>query len=441
IERWGLHRRMALHVVRVIGTTPRLIVLGFMAATAFLSMWISNTACTLLMLPIGLALIASLEGLTEHRGQKPGVSEKPGFSTSSPLARFSMVLMLSIAYAASIGGLTTLVGTPTNIAFVRIWDEAYPRDRFPDAPPISVGGWMSAVVPLGVVLLLAAWGLLTWRLQRIPGTERLGRSFFTDRLRQLGRPRLGELLMLLVFTATAVLWITRTPLMLGPYELLPGWAAWTADALAEWNVTADLLHDSTVAMGMAILLFALPGGRDTEGRLMYLMDWKTAERLPWGILLLFGGGFAIAGAFTTTGLSEWLGGQFAAGLRDQPTWVLVAGTCLMLTFLSDLTSNGATVSAILPILVGATTAMDVDPRLILIPAAISASFGFMLPIATPPNAIVFGTGRIRMGDMARYGFALNLIAVALLTIGTFVLLVPQFGIDMDQRPAWTIEKE
>lgn len=439
IEKWGLHRRIALHIVRLLGTSLPRVVLGFMLATAFLSMWISNTASTLLMLPIGMAMLTSLSDVMGSPQTAPAgktstasTSEKP---VDGKLQHFSAVLMIAVAYSASLGGLTTLVGTPTNIQHQAIF-----AAQFPNGPSLSAGEWISGFLPLGIVFLLVAWGVLVWRLAPPDGAQRVDRSFFRDRLRALGRPSRAELQMMAVFAATAALWIFRKPLRFGSEPLLPGWGPWMARFLQRLGVEADasarFVDDSTVAMTMALLMFLIPARRDERGRTQYLMDWKTAEKLPWGILLLFGGGFAIADAFRDTGLSAWMGGWFADIARDWPIWLLVAAVCLLMTFMTEFTSNVATVSAILPILAGAAVSMDIDPRLLMLPATISTSCAFMLPIATPPNAIVFGSERVPMATMARYGIVLNLVGVALITAATFLLVVPQLDIELDVLPDW-----
>ena len=432
IEKWGLHKRIALHIIRVLGTGPRRVVLGFMAATGFLSMWISNTAATLLMLPIGLALIASIRDLTHDVELRDARAAD----------RFATVLMIAIAYGASIGGVTTLVGTPTNVQFLGIWNQQFPADKHPDVPTISAGEWMLAVLPIGLVLMLCAWGLLTWRLPSRLAEKPLERSFFTDRLRALGAMTAAERRMLVIFVATACLWIFRKPLTIENTQLLPGWGEELAGFLAwfpptsDWGVQPAMLHDSTVAIGMALLMFVIPAGRSHDESRGTLMDWRTAERLPWGILLLIGGGFAIAGAFRTTELADWLGREFAGLVAGWPPWLLVVAVCLLMTFLTELTSNVATVSTLLPVLAATALGIGVDPRLIMIPATISASCAFMLPIATPPNAIVFGSGKVRMSQMASYGLALNLIGVAVVTLGTFTLIAPLLGIPLDGSPGW-----
>ncbi|HUG91259.1 MAG TPA: SLC13 family permease [Planctomycetaceae bacterium] len=435
IEKWGLHRRMALHIVRLVGAGPRRIVLGFMLATGFLSMWISNTAATLLMLPIALALVTALGELPAAQPGPPADAGEEPAAQRAGFDRLGLALLLGIAYSSSIGGFTTLVGTPTNVAFQRIW-----RLEFPEAPEFSVGVWLAAVLPIGAIMLVAAWLTLVRGLPDLPGTERLDRRFFTERLRALGRPSRAEWLMLAVFVATALLWIFRDPLLIGEMQVLPGWGELVERRLVGAGVSPDVarrtLHDSVVAIGMALLMFVIPARRDEYGRTEYLIDWQTAVRLPWGILLLFGGGFALADAFGATGLSEWIGRHFASAVGSWPPWLLVAAVCFLLTFLTELTSNVATISTFLPLLAATAVSVGVDPRLILVPATISTSCAFMLPIATPPNAIVFASGRVRMGQMARYGFALNLIGVVVVTLATFALLVPQLGISLGAVPEW-----
>lgn len=409
IEKCGLHRRIALHIVRLIGTSPKTVVLGFMVATAFLSMWISNTASTLMMLPIGMALLASLRDIVTDNEEG-----------RLALRSFAPVLMMSIAYAASIGGFTTLVGTPTNVQFTSIW-----HSQFPNEPELSAGQWMLCLLPAGILMLGCAWAVLCFRVPKLPGVDRIDRSFFGERLKELGKPSRAEWTMLVIFVSTALLWIFRKPLVIGDFTVSGGWGAWLTST---WGVPAGSVDDSTVAVGMAVLLFVLPAGRRDDGSTEYLMDWETANRLPWGILLLIGGGFALAGAFKATGLSEWIGAIAAQQMTGWSPVLVVASCCFMLTFLTEFTSNIATVSTVLPILGAAAVSMGIDPRLVMIPAAVSASCAFMLPIATPPNAIVFGSGEIRIGQMMKVGLVLNLIGVVVITAITFLVLVPRLGI-------------
>ncbi len=424
IERWGLHRRLALLTVNATGTTPRHIVLGFMLATFGLSMWISNTATTLLMLPIALALLKSLEEIPVAAD-----SNAPGLATDPHFAHLALALTLGIAYAASIGGLATLVGTPTNLAFIDIWNRS-----FPDQPAISASQWMLTWTPFGFVFLLCAWWILVFGMQTPAGFERFDRSYFRKQLRELGPMRFAEWIMLTLFIATALLWLLRTDFTFGDWVLVRGWGGTMARWLEGLGVPAgksnEYISDATVAMAVASLMFVVPVSRTNRGQVRYLMDWETTSRIPWGILLLFGGGFAIAGAFESTKLSEWVGSVFRHVAEGQPTWVLVTAVCTLLTFLTEFTSNVATVNTVLPIIAAASVALGVDPRLLMIPATVSASCAFMLPIGTPPNAIVFGTGRIKMVQMAGYGLILNVLGVILAVTAVYVLMIPQLGIQV-----------
>ena len=424
IERWGLHRRIALLTVNATGTNPSRIVFGFMLATFGLSMWTSNTATTLLMLPIAIALLTSLEQLppgTKAEGATNPLASDPHF------AHLGMALMLGIAYAASIGGLTTLVGTPTNLAFINIWNES-----FPDQPAISASQWMLTWVPFGIVFLICAWQILVWGLHSPAGFERFDRNYFRKQLRDLGPMTLPEYVMFALFVSTALLWLLRTDIEFGEWTLVRGWghsvSRWLISLGVSKKESVTFVSDATVAMAVSSLMFIIPVSRTSQGQTQYVMDWETAARIPWGILLLFGGGFAIAGAFESTKLSQWVGEIFKSVAQDQPTWVLVTAVCTLLTFLTEFTSNVATINAVLPIIAAASVALGLDPRLLMIPATVSASCAFMLPIGTPPNAIVFGTGRIKMSQMAGYGLILNILGVVLAVAAVYGLMIPQLGI-------------
>lgn len=442
IERWGLHQRIALHIVRVLGTSLRKVILGFMLATAFLSMWISNTASTLLMTPIAVALVLSLQDALTRRGDDASTATgSTEIDRSGPLGAFGISLMLGIAWAASIGGMTTLVGTVTNVQFVSLWES-----RFTDGPQISAGGWLVAFGPIGIVMILVTWGILTFRMPT-PHEGSVDRQFFSDRLKAIGKPSRSEWLMFGIFLATAILWTFRRPLEFGDVTLVGGW-----ESIVKWFLFEVLhadpalfpkgfVHDSTVAIGMAILMFMLPGERSASGQSQRLMDWQTAQRLPWAILLLVGGGFAIASAFKETGLAEWVGDAFADTVHGWPIWALVAAICFMLTFLTEFATNVVVVSVIMPVLAEAALRLNIDPRLLMLPAAASASCAFMLPIGTPPNAIVFSSGVLSMGDMARKGLLLNLIGVVLLTLGTVLYLVPHLDLSTGGLPEWAQPKE
>lgn len=443
IERWGLHHRLALHVVRITGTGARGIVWGFMLASFLVSMWISNTATTLMMLPIAMALITSLEAILSPAA----VSETAGPEASSAgLDQLACRTYLGVAYAASIGGVATLVGTPTNIAFVSIWQK-----QFPAAPPVSASQWIMTWFPFGIVYLAAAWMILTVGLKAPHGLAALDRAYFRERLKNLGPVSKAEFRVFLIFIAAALLWLTRTDLQFTSTFSIPGWGQLATRYLSWIQGTGfdplpavkdrlkEAINDSTVALAMSLLLFIIPSGTKEDGAPARLMDWKTTNRLPWGILLLFGGGFAIAEGFRGTGLSDWSGHLFSTAFTGQPAWIVVGGICAMMIFLTEFTSNVATVNAVLPVFAGTSLALGLDPRLIMIPATIATSCGFMLPAGTPPNAIAFATGKIPIRTMMGLGLLINLTGVVLCTLATFFLLVPQQQIRFDQLPAWATE--
>ncbi len=383
MQRWNLHRRIALHILAFTGVSPGRILLGFMLASAFLSMWISNTATAMMMLPIALSIIKQLELLMHERST----------------ARFSIGVLLGIAYGASIGGVATLVGTPPNLSFIRIY-----HIYFPNAPEISFSQWMLFALPVAILLLATAWVMLYgyFRPRKWEWTE-IRRELILKQLQKLGKTTFEEKIVGIVFAVLALLWLFRADLNLGRFTL-PGWGSLFQNP--------SYLNDGTVAIAMAILLFIIPA-RKEHGTT--LLDWKTASSLPWDILLLFGGGFALALGIKESGLSGWIGEQLMGVTSFHPLWVILS-VCLLITFLTELTSNTATTEMVLPILAGISISSGIDPLLLMIPATLSASMAFMLPVATPPNAIVFGSGRITMGQMARTGLILNLAGAVIITL-------------------------
>jgi sodium-dependent dicarboxylate transporter 2/3/5 len=396
MQKWNLHRRIALKVMLLIGAGPRRIVLGFMLATAFLSMWISNTATTMMMVPIAMAVIAKLkENDSGHR-----------------VSRFSVGLLIGIAYAASIGGIATLIGTPPNLSFTRIYSI-----YFPTAPEITFADWFTFGLPCTVVFLAVAWLLLTAifvpRGQANPADARI----FRDEYRRLGPMSYEEKVVLMLFSLMAVLWLFRKPIIVGPFTV-PGWSALLP--------SPGFVDDGTVAAMISLLLFVIPSQSQSKGR---LMDWDTATKLHWGIVILFGGGFALAAGFKESGLSVWVAEQLTGLSGISPVFV-VASVCTTITFLTELTSNTATTEMVLPLLGSLAEAIRVDALLLMIPATLSASCAFMLPVATPPNAIVFGSGEVRMSDMMRVGIIMNLVGVVLITSFIYLLGVIVFKIDV-----------
>ncbi len=425
LKKWNLHRRIALNIIWIVGHQPRRLILGFMAATAFLSMWISNTATTMLMLPIGLSVIALIEEQV-NRGEKGRTDTE----TACFLTNFPLALMLAIAYSASIGGVATLIGTPPNLAFAQIY-----RIQFPMAPEITFKDWLLMGAPFSLVFLLICWAVLVYlvfpvrQLRLFSGGEAIRQE-----IKALGPITRAEISLSIVFLVTAVLWIFRKDIEFGEGSMLPGWTTLLTRLIYGSGPGAvdltQLIDDGTVAMAGALSLFLIASGRRPGER---LMDWKTAENVPWGILLLFGGGFALAKGFAVTGLSHWIGQRLA--LENVAAPVLVGTISTSITFLTELTSNTATTQIILPIIAGVAREIQVNPLLLMIPATISASCAFMLPVATPPNAIIFGSGYVPIIRMVKAGIILNFIGVFLVLILIFTLALPVFDITPGQYPA------
>lgn len=402
MERWGLHRRIALRILLFFGNRPSGILLGFMVATAFLSMWISNTATAMMMVTIAMALIARVEESSEPRAAR----------------KFSVALLLGVAYSASIGGISTLVGTPPNMSFSRILEI-----QFPEAPEITFASWFAFVSPISVVFLLVTWVLL--KLLCLPREGIcLEPGMISAQYRKLGKLSFAEWVVAVDFVLLVFLWLFRREIPLGENFTIPGWA--------NLFPRPEFLNDGTVAIALALPLFFLPAGPGSRQR---IMDWSTTSRFPWQIVLLFGGGFALAKGFTESGLSTWIGSSLMA-LGGLPPLLLVALFCLLLTFVTELTSNTATTEMILPILAAVALSIDLNPLLLMVPVTLSCSCAFMMPVATPPNAIVFGTNRLRIKDMVRVGILLNLIGVGLIVSAVYLLGGLVLGIDLETMPDW-----
>ena len=389
MERWGLHKRIALITVLLVGTRPRALVAGFMLATGVMSMWISNTATAVMMLPIATSIVLLAQDRLEEEG-----SQDP-----AALARFGTCMLLGIAYSASIGGVGTPIGTPPNAVLIGFIGERY-------GVSIGFGQWMLVGVPFSAAFGVIAWAVLVYfaypvRLERLPG----GREVIREELRRLGPVSRGEWTVFGVFMATAFAWMLREPL--SNWQ----WLATNAPFITRIN-------DAVIAISAAALLFAIPV-RPREG--VFALDWGTAVRLPWGVLLLFGGGLCLARAVGASGLDEWIGAQVGA-LGWLPLVALVLVVAATVIFLTEVTSNTATATTFLPILGGVAVGLDIAPTMLLVPAAVAASCAFMLPVATPPNAIIFGSGRVTIGQMVKAGVWLNLIGVVMITVLTFTLV-------------------
>ncbi len=424
VERWSLHRRLALLCLLATGTSPKRIVLGFMLATGLLSMWISNTAATLLMLPIALAVITSVSQ-PEEQNQNLNVD-------STAVSKFAAALLLGIAYSASIGGLCTLIGTPTNAVYAGFWAESGASPEELERYSVSSGQWMVMFLPVSVSLFIAAWVLLCLPIWKGVSFNAQARTVIRQRYRALGKLEGGERLMLFVFLTTALLWISRISITIGDF-VIPGWESGLTSLIQTFDPAFSykgLLHDSTAGLAMLFLMFLIPVKNKKTNQFEYLMDWETIEKkTPWGILLLFGGGFAIAGACTTTGLSVWLGEILADNMAPMGKSMQIFSVSTLVIYLTEFTSNTATINALLPVLKETALALSLDPRKLMLPATIAASCAFMLPIATPPNAIVFSSNRLSVWQMIRTGFWLNIIGIFLVTLITlnWSLQVEQFN--------------
>ncbi len=385
MERWGLHKRIALSIMSWVGTSPNRLILGFMLATAFLSMWISNTATTAMMLPIALA-VGDMFRPQDHEG----------------VYEFGIALMLGVAYAASIGGVATLIGTPPNAVLAGAASEMLGRH-------IGFLQWMGVGLPVAAVLLPVVWLLLT-RLLHPPGDLSGNAAGIIDRERAgLGRLGRGERLTAWVFGLTALAWVFRSEKVIGGVTI-PG-----------IQTLAPHMSDATIAMLAAMVLFLLPvDWRRGE----FVLDWKTAKGIPWGVLVLFGGGLSLARAMDQSGLAAWIGGTVAA-LGTIPPVLIVASVALLLTLLTELTSNTATATMAMPVMAGAAAGLGLAPLLLMTTAAMGASMAFMLPVATPPNAIVFSSGYLTIPQMAKAGLILDILAVVVITAAA-TFLIPLF---------------
>lgn len=382
MQRWGLHRRVALLTLRAVGTRPTRLVGGFMLASAGLSMWVSNTATTVMMLPIGVSVLRLVGDRLGADGEAGGEPTDGG-----PAPNLSVGLMLGIAYAASIGSLATLIGTPPNTFLAGFLAQTYDLD-------LGFARWMRFALPISLTFLVIAWLVLTRWLYRpeiddIPG----GAQLLRDEVARLGRLSRGELNVLVVFALMAAGWIGRSALQ----EALAGTALAGVD-------------DAGIAIAGAIALFALPVDARTG---VFTMDWETAKQLPWGVLLLFGGGLALAAAVAANGVDAYIGGLIAE-LTRVPTVAMIAIVAATILLLTELTSNTATTAALVPVVAGAAVALGLDPTVLAIPAALAASCAFALPVATPPNAIVFGSGYVTIPQMVRAGIVLNTIGTVLI---------------------------
>lgn len=384
IEKWNLHRRIALSIIHLVGTNLSYIILGFMVSTAFLSMWISNTATAVMMLPIGTAIVGQMGG------------------TDGGNLQFGKALMLAIAYAASIGGIATLIGTPPNIILAGILEQTYHVE-------LSFTQWFVFGFPISFALLVICW----WYLTRIAFSFKNdqmdgGRNYIKEQLNDLGKMGFEEMLVLVVFILTALLWVFRSVVL---KQYLPA------------------LDDTIIAILAALVLFLLP----TKQKGKRLLEWSDAVLLPWGVLMLFGGGIAIAEAFDKSGLATYIAIQLGS-LNGIHLFVLLLIIIASVNFLTEITSNLATASVLLPVLAPLALAMNIHPYPVMVACTVAASCAFMLPVATPPNAIVFGSGYLKINDMMRAGVWMNVVSIILLTLAVYFLLPLLWDLDANIYP-------
>ncbi|MBU2929416.1 SLC13 family permease [Winogradskyella psychrotolerans] len=376
IEKWNLHKRIALNIISIVGTNVSRIILGFMVATALLSMWISNTATAVMILPVGIAIVLHLQ-------------DNPKTKANENLI-FGKALMLAIAYSASIGGMATLIGTPPNLVLAGIVESTYHTE-------IKFSQWFMFGFPISVVLLIICWVYLTrfafkFEQKEFPG----GQQEIKNQLKALGKISYEEKVILIIFTITAIAWISRSFL------------------LTLWLPAID---DTIIAIMASILLFIIPN----KGNNRALVTWEDAVKLPWGILLLFGGGMALAIGFESSGLAIWIGSQLTT-LIGVSLFILLLVLIASVNFLTEITSNMATTAMLLPVLISLAAVINVHPYILLVSATLAASCAFMLPVATPPNAVVFGSGYLKIEDMVKKGVWMNVISILLVTLIVYFIL-------------------
>ncbi len=403
MQKWDLHKRIALKILMFTGLSPARIMLGFMLAAGFLSMWISNTATCMMMVPILLSIMSKLEDKIDKE----------------VVQKYSIGLLLGVAHGASIGGIATLVGTPPNLSFARIF-----QVMFPEAPEISFAQWLFFAFPIAVVIFIFCVVYLYYVYKPKKNTwNEIDKSTFRREYEELGPVTYEQRIIFINFIALAFLWLFRTNINIGNF-VIPGWS----------NLfnNPEYINDGTVGVIMGIVLFMIPA---KDKKLKFILNLDAIAKIPWHIVLLFGGGFALASGFKESGLSEWFGYQLQWVVSIHPILVMLV-ICLVMTFLTELTSNTATTEMLLPILAGLSVSVQINPLLFMLPATLSASMAFMLPVATPPNAIIFGTNRLTVMQMAKTGFTLNIFGAIVITLATYFFSEIVFGFDMQLFPDW-----
>lgn len=396
IEVQNLHKRIALVIINIFGVSRKRILLSMMIATAFLSMWIANVTAAVMMFPIALSIISKEE------------TETSGKST------FGTAMMLGIAYSATIGGLGTLIGTPTNLIFIGILEKL-----FPNAPSVTFFTWLKVGIPI-LIIFLPVFCFYLVRYFKVSGNLSNNDTIIKDELKALGKTTVGEKRVIYVCLIAILGWVLREDFVFGQ-TVIPGWSSLLG--------LEKYVHDSTVSIAASLLLFMLPA--DKERR---LIDWKTASQVPWGVVIIVGGGYAIAAGFESTGLANWLGGQlaFVSSYPFLIVLILIIGFVMIFT---EFNSNTATANILLPVLASMAVAAGTNPLLLMIPATVASSLGFMMPAGTGPNTVIFGSGRVTVKDMVKCGVWLNLISMVLLTILLYTIIIPLLGLETT-LPEW-----
>ena len=398
IEAQNLHKRIALVIVNIFGISRQRIMMSMMIATAFLSMWIANVTAAVMMFPIAMSIISKDE---------ESISGKSTFGTG---------LMLAIAYAATLGGLGTLIGTPTNLILIGILEKL-----FPDAPPITFFTWLRIGLPL-VIVLLPVFCFYLIRYFGIAGNLSQNDTVIKDELAALGKISPGERRVIYVCLLAIFGWVFRDDLLFGNL-VIPGWASILG--------LGEYVHDSTVAIVAALLLFMLPATKETR-----LLDWKAASQVPWGVAMIVGGGYAIAAGFESTGLADWLGNQLVF-ISKYPFFIVMVLVIGFVMIFTEFNSNTATANILLPVLASMAVAAAINPLLLMIPAAVASSLGFMMPAGTGPNTVIFGSDRVTVADMVKCGVWLDLISLVIVVMMMYFIIMPWLGLE-SALPDWAI---
>lgn len=382
MERWNLHERIALRILMFAGTGDSRMLLGVMITSYVISMWISNTATVMMLISAVLAMIYTTG---EMRGN------------TLAHRNFSKAMLIGLAYSATIGGMATLVGSPPNMVFLRAYTEAYPH-----LPEMTFTGWFFTGFPVSVVMLVVCYFILYgFFLKRNRHEIAIDKNYFSDAYHRLGKPGFEQITVAIIFTLTAALWFTRADITIGTFRL-PGWSRLFPDP--------SFIQDSTVAVFMAMLLFLIPSKKEKGS---FLLSWTEAKKLPFDIILLFGSGFALAKGFEVSGLSDWLAQQLRY-FHGADVFFIILMIIVFVCFISEFASNVASIQLVIPILIAFQKELQVDPLLLMIPATLAASLGFMLPVATAPNTIVFGSRMISTRDMAKTGIVLDLAGILII---------------------------